>query len=146
MTLSGSALSRGKRRRAVKRNRLETKKSFIAAALDSKKKVTSISNYGAALGDFKEMEEAISGTKPEGKAHEPNTVRKTIHKHKTHGALKRSQKLRSDKIDVERCRTLMSIPEFASDPITAMEKHLLRQKQNRDAKSAKRDSIRMDVS
>lgn len=146
MTLSGSALSRGKRKRALKRTRIETKKSFVSAALRSKNKVDRVNNFGQALGDFQDMEEAITATTPEEKVAKPQTVRKTISKYKTHGALKRNQKIRSDRMDVERCKTLMSIPEFAVDPLAAMEKHLIRQKENREAKAMKRDNTRMDVS
>ena len=129
--IENEPVSRGKRKRAVKRARLESRKAFVEAALNSRKHNVAVSGFGPALGDFNDLEEAIEES--------PLTTPLTpviTERHKkskwTKGALKRDQKVKSDQLDVERFQTLMGIPDFASDPLAAMEKHLLNAKKKRE--------------
>lgn len=125
--------SRGKRKRAMKRARLESRKAFIEVALRSRKQICSTSEFGQALGDFADLEGAIDEiTPPTAVVAEEKTKKSKWSK----GALKRSMKVKSDSLDLARFETLMSIPEFASDPLAAIETHLLNAKAKRDMKKS----------
>lgn len=130
----------------MKRTRLESKKVFVATALASKKKSDNVSNFGTGLGDFQDMQEAMESIIPTTVDTKPRLVKKPINKRIQKGAPKRNQKIKMDQLDVERYNTLMNIPDFASDPLAAMEKHLLHQKRVREEKEARKMSQSMDVS
>jgi hypothetical protein len=128
-------VSRGKRRRAVKKARLESRKEFVLTALRSKKSVESEASFGEALADFSELAAAIDfQSNEEPRKPEISTKPKKV-KWLT-GALKRGKKAEADALDIKRYNALMGVPEFSSDPLTAMEKHLLHAKQKREEKEA----------
>jgi hypothetical protein len=129
-------VSRGKRKRAMKKARVESRKEFIQAALKSKLKTASISEFGGALGDFTEMVEAINAP-VEAAQDDSNAIPPKPKKAKwLSGALSKNKKAKADALDIQRFKTLMNIPDFASDPIAAMEKHLQHAKQKREEKEA----------
>ena len=128
-------VSRGKRKRAVKKARLESRKEFVRTALRSKNSVESIASFGEALADFSELANAIdceSNDTPE----KPEISSKPKKVKWLSGALKRGKKAEADALDINRYRALLSVPDFASDPLAAMEKHLLHAKQKREEKEA----------
>ena len=129
-------VSRGKRKRAMKKARLESRKGFVAAALKSKQVADVTRDFGSALGDFTAMTEAVLEQVPVVDR-EKVLVSNMEKKQKwISGALKRNQKIKADAVDFHRFKTLMSIPEFATDPMMAMEKHLLNAKKKREEKQA----------
>jgi hypothetical protein len=144
--IATAPISRGQRRRAMKRARLESRKAFAAAALQAKKSADNISGFGVGLGNFDEMVEAIE-TQNKGLPDEtPTTATEKKKKCKwLSGALKKSKKDKADQVDITRVQTLLNIPDFANDPLAAMEKHLLNQKNKRQEKEQK-SKIGMDMS
>ena len=142
--IASEPVSRGKRKRAMKRARLQSRDAFVRTALRAKLAADSQDGFGTALADFQEMSAAIeqelspveSGTvrEPEQKPRKPKWLS---------GELPRSKKLRSNQVDVERFNTLMSIPDFASDPMAAIEKHLINIKRKQEEKSRVRESMQL---
>ena len=139
--IATGAISRGQRKRAMKRARLESRKAFTASAISAKKTADNLSGFGAGLGNFDEMVEAIDDTCT---TDTPTPVLKKSSKWMS-GALKKGKKAQSDRVDISRVQTLLSIPDFSSDPMAAMEKHLLGLKNRREEKASTNVS-RMEVS
>lgn len=139
--------SRGKRKRALKRARIESRNEFVSSALKSKNLADSKSSFGIALGDFGDLTAVVENGETDDHHEEPVTVVKNTKKVKgLCGALKRNQKARSDALDVHRFHSLMEIPDFANDPMAAIEKHLLNQKKKREQKLANKPTSAMDMS
>ena len=141
--IATAPVSRGKRKRAMKRARIISRQGFVEAALRAKRSADNKDGFGAALGDFEDMADAINDSPEEIK--EPLKPVKPAKCKWQSGALKRDQKLKADRVDVERFNTLMSIPDFAADPLAAMEKHLLSVKRANDAKEGRKNH-RMEAS
>lgn len=135
-TISSEAVSRGKRKRAIKRAKLVARKAFVETALKSRSAETSSDKYGSALGSFREMEDAvvIRDDAPEVLNKQKSGKKSKLQR----GALKSSQKAKSDSIDIQRVKTLLNVPEFASDPIGAIERHLVNVKNRIESKEARR--------
>lgn len=128
-------VSRGKRRRAVKKARLESRKEFVLTALRSRKSVESVASFGEAFADFSELVAAID-CQPYEEPHKSEISTKPKKVKWLTGALKRGRKAEADALDIKRYNALINVPEFLSDPLTAMEKHLLHAKQKREEKEA----------
>lgn len=141
--IADEPVSRGKRKRAVKRARIESRKAFVEAATKSKKASSDKEGLGCALGDFDEMNEVVDQELAPIPIVSPVVAKEKKPKWRT-GALKRSEKQRSDAVDLERFNKLMCIPDFASDPMAAMEKHLLNLKRKKEEKEQAK--IQMEVS
>ena len=142
--IASAPISRGKRRRAIKKARLEGRKAFAAFAIASKKSVDDVRGLGEALGSFKEMFEAIDSTEVDKEEpSEDKPVEKTVKK--LGGALKRNKKAQADMIDIQRVQALFQIPEFSADPLSAIEKHLRNMKVKKE-KATKPTLDRMEVS
>ena len=121
--IASAPISRGKRKRAIKKARLEGRKAFAAFAVASKKTADDVRGFGEALGSFKEMFEAIEPTSDASNETTEEKPKATITK-KLGGALKRNKKAQADLVDMQRVQALFQIPEFSSDPLSAIEKHL----------------------
>lgn len=145
--ISSEPVSRGKRKRAIKKARLEARKGFVAAALRTKQITDATRSFGSALGDFSEMSKAVFEDAHDVDTPKPVAPLKERKSKWMKGALKRNEKLKADAVDVHRFQTLMGIPEFASDPMAAIEKHLLNAKKKREEKQAleSRKTSAMDV-
>ena len=141
--IADEPVSRGKRKRAVKRARIESRNAFVEAAIKSKKATSDKQGLGCALGDFVEMNEVVDQELAPIAIVSPVSAKEKKPKRKM-GALKRSEKQRSDAVDLERFNKLMCIPDFASNPMAAMEKHLLNLKRKKEEKEQAK--IQMEVS
>jgi hypothetical protein len=140
--IANEPVSRGKRKRAIKRARIESRKAFVAAAILSKRNSTFKDTLGSALGDFGDLCLAVSSEESI-----PNLSQTVKVKAKwPSGSLSRVKKLQSDQLDIERYRSLMNIPEFTADPIAAMERHLRNIKRHKEEKSLNRKASTMNVS
>ena len=110
----------GKKKAALRRIRHNEFVSLLAKQTADDRN----SSFGNALGSFEEMVGAIDNLQP---CHPQLLVSFSKKKSKrSSGELKRSHKSRADSVDIARYQALMSIPEFASDPLAAIEQHLLR--------------------
>jgi hypothetical protein len=138
--------SRGKRKRAIKRARIETRNQFVAAALKSKSVADSSRTFGSALGDFSDLTAAMTQNEQDVSPVTPNLSKLTRRNKGPKGALKRNQKLKADSVDVGRVQTLLNIPDFAADPMAAIEKHLLNARKKREEKAALEGTSDMEVS
>lgn len=133
-------ISRGKRKRALKRANLMARKAFVASATSSRLEDVSSDKFGSGLGSFNEMAAAVTQIHQDVPDSDARKLRKNANKGPK-GALRRPQKLKSDQIDIHRVKTLMGVADFASDPIAAIEKHLLNVKNRQMEKEArKKDS------
>ena len=129
------ALSRGQRRRIMKRSSLQAKKQFVELALGKKQKVDNLTNFGS-LGDFDEMLDAVVKSNTTESVDDSHIARRSIAKAKRRtGTLSRKKKQKSDDVDIRRYQTLLKVPEFSKDPLAAMEKHLQQLKAVRETKS-----------
>ena len=144
--IASAPISRGKRKRAIKKARLEGRKAFAAFAIASKKSTDDIRSLGEALGNFKDMFDAIQTTENINvtEPSEEETVTKVTKK--LGGALKRNKKRQADFVDIQRVQALFQIPEFSADPLSAMEKHLRNLKAKKEEKAGHATPNRMEVS
>ena len=136
--------SRGKRKRALKRARIESRNEFVTTALKSKKLADSSRTFGSALGDFSDLSAVVSEQPAEPAILTP-VSKQTKRCKGPKGALKRNQKLKADAVDVGRVQTLLAIPDFAADPMAAIEKHLLSAKKKREDKTALENRVTTDM-
>ena len=145
--IASAPISRGKRKRAIKRARLEGRKAFASLALAAKKSADDVRGYGEALGNFQDMFNAIETSVEAAVVADP-FVNAELPKHPKNkgGALKRKQKAQSDMVDVQRVNALFEIPEFSADPLSAIEKHLQNLKTKKEAKSGFSKSNKMEIS
>ena len=143
--IATAPISRGKRKRAIKKARLEGRKAFAAFAVASKKSADDVRGFGEALGSFKEMFEAIEPPESNEQTEPAEETTVTKNKKKLGGALKRNKKAQADLVDIQRVQALFQIPEFSADPLAAIEKHLqnLKAKKERTSQST---PTRMEVS
>jgi hypothetical protein len=139
-------VSRGKRKRALKRARIESRNEFVRKALNSKRLVDSCRSFGEALGNLEDLSAAILEEPMDEQVAKPTAQGKSRNSKALPGALKRSQKLKADQVDIDRFRALMSIPEFSNDPLGAMEKHLLHMKKREEKLERGRREASMDTS
>lgn len=135
------AISRGKRKRALKRANLMARKAFVASATSSRFEDVASDKFGSGLGSFNEMAAAVTQINQDGPDSCERKLRKNASKG-SKGALRRPQKLKSDQIDIHRVKTLMGVADFASDPIAAIEKHLLNVKNRQMEKEARKKDSR----
>lgn len=143
--IATAPISRGKRKRAIKRARLEGRKAFAAMAVAAKKSADDVRGFGEALGSFQDMFNAIDSS-DHSKVTESSAVSSTpVVPKKKGGALKRNQKEKSDLVDIQRVQALFQIPEFSADPLSAIEKHLVNLKAKREIADQKNPN-RMEIS
>ena len=138
------SMSRGRKKRALKRAKHVARKAFVEAALKSRATNNDNDKHGSALGNFSEMEAAAVFADESNEDVDPEIIESKT-KIRTGGALKRSQKIKSDAIDVSRFNTLMSISDFASDPMGAIEKHLVNVRRKSEEKEALRRPSRLGM-
>ena len=139
ITKAPTALSRGQRKRAMKKAVRVAREGFVKTALATKSKNDNVDNLGDALGNFGDMQEAIAAVQESivsDARFERVLVGPKPKKAKQTGALKKSAKLKSDAVDIERFNKLIEIPEFSADPMAAIERHLQNVRRKKEEKAA----------
>lgn len=144
--IASAPISRGKRKRAIKRARLEGRKAFANMALAVKKSADDVRGFGEALGNFQDMFNAIETCVEAGDPEPSNNIEACEVPKKKGGALKRRQKAKSDMVDIQRVNALFQIPEFSADPLSAIEKHLQNLKTKKEERLCSSNPSEMEVS
>lgn len=130
-------------KRVFKKDRPKLKDLVCKGAVLTHKGQKSTFDFGNALGNFSELTEAVESCEPSVQLANPGANSKDLRKKWQKGALKRGQKLKADNLDIARYRALMDIPEFSTDPIAAIEQHLLNVQRKKEKKNPVSSKMQM---